>query len=92
MICSRSVIEVYWNWPNNIELRLYWNKKDTVSIKIPFTIEANEELDKLRNSKRYYLDLGGKNIKKSEGDCIQSLYMMTKVLDQDKSKISAPVF
>jgi len=65
---------------------------DTVSIKIPFTIEANEELDQLRNSKRYYLDLGGKNIKKSEGDCIQSLYMMTKVLDQDKNKIVSPVF
>lgn len=65
---------------------------DTVSIKIPFTVESNQELDKLRNSKRYYLDLGGKNIKKSEGDCIQALYMMTKVLDQDKDKISSPTF
>lgn len=65
---------------------------DTVSIKIPFTIESNKELDDLRKSKRNYLDMSGKNIKKSEHDCVQSLYMITKVLEKDKDKITKPNF
>lgn len=65
---------------------------DTVSIKIPYTIEANQELMNLRNSKTYFLNLDGVNIKKSENDCIQSLYMITKVLNKDKDKLTKPIF
>lgn len=65
---------------------------DTVSLKGVFTNEANDELRKFQNSKANFIDLGASNIRKSEHDCIQSIYVITKILDSDKSKITDPVF
>ena len=65
---------------------------DTISLKIPYTIESNQELSNHRKSKSYCLNLDGINIKQSENDCIQSLYVITKVLNNDKDMITEPQF
>lgn len=65
---------------------------DTVSVKGIFTDEANEELTKFIDNKANYIDLGGKNIRVNSKDTIQALYEVTKILDADKAKITAPVF
>lgn len=63
---------------------------DTVSMKGVYTIEANKEIEEFVSSKKNFIDLGCKNIRKSEGDVIQSVYSFTKVLSS--TKLSAPEF
>ena len=67
---------------------------DTAVLKIGYTIETNEELRNFKNSKMNFIDLGCNNIRSftANGDVIQSLYMFTKILDDDKSKLTRPVF
>lgn len=65
---------------------------DTVAVKGVFTVEANKELDKFRKSKNNFIDLGGSNIRSSSADVIQSVYQLTKILDQDQDKLSTPEF
>ncbi len=65
---------------------------DQVGVKGVWTVEANEECEKIINSKAYYLDLNGINIKVSTNEAIQSIYSLTKVLDQDKAKLTNPKF
>ena len=57
-----------------------------------FSVEANEELEEFRNSKRYYLTLGGINNKVSSNEAIQSLFNMTLVIPNDKSKLTNPKY
>lgn len=57
---------------------------DTVSFKGIYTIEANKEVAEFIKSKRNFIDLGGRNIKHSSGDVIQSVYNFTKVLPDTK--------
>lgn len=54
---------------------------DVVSIKSPYTVEANEELKKFAKSKANFITLGAQNIKASSGDAIMATYSFTKVLD-----------
>lgn len=63
---------------------------DTVSVKGVYTIEANDELAEFMQSKRNYIDLGGKNVRSSSGDSIQAIYNLTKVLKD--TKLTDPVF
>lgn len=63
---------------------------DTVSMKGVYTIEANEEIEQFVNSNRNFIDLGGRNIRKSTGDVIQSIYSFTKVLGD--TKLTTPEF
>ena len=65
---------------------------DTVTIKIMYTDEANQELREFVNKKENFIDLDGTSIRSSSGDVIQSLYSLTKVLDNDKSKLTQPTF
>lgn len=65
---------------------------DTIVMKIAYTIEANEELKKFRNSKMNFIDLGANSIRSSSGDVIQSLYAFTKILNENIPKISNPKF
>lgn len=65
---------------------------DQVGSKGVWSIESNEECMKIINSKSYYLDLNCANIKVSTNEAIQSIYSLTKVLDNDKSKLTDPVF
>lgn len=65
---------------------------DTVTIKIMYTDEANQELREFVNKKENFIDLDGTSIRSSSGDVIQSLYSLTKVLDNDKLKLTQPTF
>ena len=44
------------------------------------------------HSKSHYINFSGSNIRKPSNEAIQSLYSMTKVLDQDKDKLINPKF
>ena len=65
---------------------------DTVVIKGAYTVEANEELRRFKNSKMNFVDLGAGSVRSSSADVIQSLYALTKILSEDESKITNPVF
>ncbi len=65
---------------------------DTVSVKAAWIQETNEELFNFMNSKSMYIDFSGNNIRKASNEAIQSLYSMTKVLDEDKKKLTQPEF
>lgn len=65
---------------------------DTVTIKILYTDEANEELRQFVKKKENFIDLDGISVRSSSADVIQSLYSLTKVLDDDKSKLTQPTF
>ena len=57
-----------------------------------FTDEANDEIEDLINSKKYFLNLDGSNVKSSANDCIMALYALTNVLEADKKKLKNPTF
>ena len=65
---------------------------DTVTIKIAYTDEANKELQEFVKKKENFIDLDGGSIRSSSADVIQSLYSLTKILDDDKSKLTQPTF
>ena len=65
---------------------------DQVTVKGVFSEEANEELEKQLSTKSHYFNLGGKGVRTSDKEAIQSLYNLTLSLDDDKSKITDPVF
>ena len=62
-----------------------------MTAKVAFSNEANEELSKYMNSNIYYIDLSGTNVHKCSNEAIQSLYSLTKVLNDDKGKITKEV-
>jgi DNA-directed RNA polymerase beta' subunit len=51
---------------------------DQTTIKIAFTQEANEECKKAMNSKSYFINASGKNIRYVENEAIQTFYTLTK--------------
>ena len=65
---------------------------DTVSVKGIFTDEANEEIAKFVQEKQNFLDLSGGLVRDNGSDVLQSLYVFTKILDDDKSKLTQPKF
>lgn len=65
---------------------------DQCTVKGVYSEEANEELDKQLSSKSHYFNLGGKGIRSSSKEAIQSLYNLTLCLPDDKSRMSDPVF
>ena len=65
---------------------------DQTSVKIAYSLEANKELKDYANSKRFYINLGGSNIRCSSNEAIQSLYNLTLVLPDDQSKLTKPEF
>jgi len=65
---------------------------DQVVIRGVFTDEANDELHKFHNSKKNFIGFGAKNMRVVDGDVVQSLYNLTKILNDDKKKITNPVF
>ena len=66
--------------------------KDSVGVKGVWIQESNKELRDFLNSKSHYINFSGSNIRKPSHEAIQSLYSMTKVLDQDKDKLTNPKF
>ena len=65
---------------------------DQMTVKGVFTDEANEELRQFKNSKKNFISFGGGNLRSVEADVVQSLYNLTKVLNEDTKKLSLPVF
>lgn len=57
-----------------------------------FTEEANEELAKQLDSRAHFFNLGGKGVRTSDKEAMQSLYSLTLCLEVDKNKVTAPVF
>ena len=66
--------------------------KDSVGVKGVWIQESNKELMDFLHSKSHYINFSGSNIRKPSHEAIQSLYSMTKVLDQDKDKLIDPKF
>lgn len=54
--------------------------------------ESNKELRDFIHSKSFYITFSGNNIREPSNEAIQSMYSMTKVLDQDESKLTKPIF
>ena len=50
---------------------------DQTTVRVPFTREANEELEGYMNSKSFYINLGANNIRVPIHDAIQSMYSLT---------------
>lgn len=65
---------------------------DTIVMKGSFFKETNEELTRFMNSKANFINMGCSNIRVSEKEAVQALYNLTKVLYQDKDKLTKPVF
>lgn len=65
---------------------------DQVTVKGVFTEEANRELDQQLSARAHYFNLGGKGVRSSDKEAMQSLYNLTLCLDVDKDKITNPVF
>jgi len=57
---------------------------DQVTCKGVYTIEANEELSQFMNSKENFINFGCNPLRKSEGDVIQSIYALTKILSDTR--------
>ena len=51
---------------------------DQVTVKSLYTLEANEEAERIMNSKAFVITTGGNNIRKTDCECIQGLYVLTK--------------
>lgn len=65
---------------------------DQTTVKGVFSEEANEELEKQLQSKSHYFNLGGSGVRTSDKEAIQSLYNLTLCLEDDKEKMTNPVF
>lgn len=65
---------------------------DTVTLKCAFTEEANDELRDFVKKKENYIDFNAVSLRTSDKDAIQSLYAFTRILDDDKSKLTQPTF
>lgn len=65
---------------------------DQTTVKGVFSEEANAELDAQLKAKSHYFNLGGKGVRTSSKEAIQSLYNLTLCLEADKDKITNPVF
>lgn len=63
---------------------------DQVTVKMAYTIEANEELRKYKDSKAQFITLTGTNGRIPGNESIQAMYNLTLVLD--KNKLSDPKF
>lgn len=57
---------------------------DQITCKGVYTVEANEELREFMKSKQNFIDFGCSPLKVNDADAIQSLYALTKVLNDTK--------
>lgn len=57
---------------------------------MPFSVEANQELEKHLNSNGQFIALNGENGRKATNEAIQAMYNMTLVLPG--TKLTEPIF
>ena len=79
--------------PNNVRLDSIGGDfdGDTISSKPPFSIEANEELYDVVNSKKHYISLDGMNAMIVTKEGLQSLYNLTLVLPEDEKSMTQKI-
>lgn len=79
--------------PNNVRLDSIGGDfdGDTISSKPPFSIEANEELYDVVNSKKHYISLDGMNAMNVTKEGLQSLYNLTLVLPEDEKSMTQKI-
>ena len=65
---------------------------DQVTVKACFTVEANEELKKYKDSNAQFITIGGDNGRVADKEAIQAMYNLTLVLPESKSKLTNPKF
>lgn len=65
---------------------------DTTTNKGIYSVEANEELERVMNSNFNYIDLGGQPIRTAGKEAFQSIYNLTLSLSDAKTKLQTPVF
>lgn len=65
---------------------------DQVTLKGIYSEEANKELMDIINSRKNLLGLDAKGVRESGKEAILSMYSLTKILDEDISKLTNPVF
>lgn len=65
---------------------------DQCTIRGVFTEEANNELKEFVKEKKNFIGFGAKNLRIVEGDSIQSVYSLTKILVKDKDQITKSKF
>ena len=63
-----------------------------MTVKGVFSKEANEELDGQLSNKAHFFNLGGKGVRTSDKEAMQSLYSLTLCLETDIDKITNPEF
>lgn len=80
--------------PNNVRLGSIGGDfdGDTISSKVMYSIESNQELAEAVNLKKHYISLGGENDMKPSIEGLQSLYNLTLILPDDMKKITDPEF
>ena len=65
---------------------------DQCTIRGVFTEESNDELKAFMKEKKNFIGFGCKNLRFVEGDSVQSVYSLTKILMKDKDKITNSKF
>lgn len=80
--------------PNNVRLGSIGGDfdGDTVSSKVPYSIEANDELYKAINAKIHYIGFGGINKMETSNEGAQAIYNITMNLPDDEGKFTDPEF
>ena len=63
---------------------------DQVTVKMPFSVEANQELEKHLNSNGQFITLNGENGRVATNEAIQAMYNITLVLSG--TKLTNPIF
>ena len=63
---------------------------DQVTVKLVYSVEANEELKKFKDSNGQFITLNGINGRKADKEAIQAMYNLTLVLPG--TKLTDPEF
>ena len=64
---------------------------DQCTIKGVFTNEANDELREFMTSKQNFVSFGASPTRASEGDAIQAMFALTRVLSDTQSKLTKDI-
>lgn len=60
---------------------------DQVTVKIIWTQEANEECERIMNSKSFFISPNGENVRKIKFECYQTMFDLTKDPDKDSKRL-----
>ena len=63
---------------------------DQITVKLVYSVEANEELKKFKDSNGQFVTLNGINGRKADKEAIQAMYNLTLVLPD--TKLTDPEF